>query len=255
LLHPHDNLWYIVSVFIVTTSLKFHSDPLSQWWNPSGPFKVLHQINPLRLSWIVQQLSCSLESTAPLGTQSILEIGCGGGLLSEPLSRLGASVMAIDQDSGAIRAAQEHQGKNAPNPVSYLCADAMDWTSDRYFDVILVMEVLEHVDNPGSLLKRLFSFLKPGGALLGSTINRTFQSHVMAIFLAESVLRWVPQGMHQWHRLIQPREIEKSTKKAGYHHFSTQGFSFSPHHSPPWHLVPCTKVNYFFKCIRPLISS
>lgn len=232
----------------------FHS---TRWWEPSGPFKILHQINPLRIEWIVKQLGRDLHDLHPLMHLDVLEIGCGGGILSEPLALLGASVTAIDINNVAIDTAQKHLDSHTHRQkmdLSYVCADIMQWQTQKPFHAVILMEILEHIDHPDQVFQHIFPFLHPGGVVVGSTLNRTLLSHIHSIFLAENILRWIPRDTHAWKQFIIPQEMEQWVKNKGYIDFSTQGFSFNPKKSPPWTLVPSTKVNYFFQCNRPCHS-
>ena len=229
-----------------------------QWWDTSGPFKILHQINPLRIQWIIEKMGRSLCQKRPLAQKKILEIGCGGGILSAPLAQLGASVVAIDTSDLAIETAREHLDTHSEKhrmDLTYICADGRSWVPNQKFDAIVIMEVLEHMDKPDQLLGHIFPFLQPQGLVLGSTLNRTLASNIKGIILAENILQWVPHGTHNWHDFIPPSDLEHWCQKIGFTHFMTQGLVFNPYKSPPWHLAPCTKVNYFFQCARPDFST
>jgi len=216
------------------------------WWDEKGPFKILHTLSPLRMQWILNELSHHPlydheESSAPLKHMIILDVGCGGGLLCEPLSRLGAQVTGIDESERALVCANSHKG---PLDIMYEVGDVMEWEPNTaFFDVICMMEVLEHVDHPFLALKRARSWLSKGGMLLGSTLNRTLLSYVLAIKVAENLLNWIPKGTHQWEKFLTPHEIQVMMQTSGFTDTHVQGYKFSP---PSFQLSTRQDINYFF---------
>ena len=216
------------------------------WWDEKGPFKILHTLSPLRMQWILNTLSYHPlydheDGSGPLKHMRILDVGCGGGLLCEPLSRLGAQVIGIDESESALVCANNHKG---PLDITYECGDVMAWEpKTAFFDVICMMEVLEHVDHPFLAIKRAYSWLSKGGMLLGSTLNRTFLSYVFAIKGAENILHWIPKGTHQWEKFLTPHEIQVMMQTAGFTDTHVQGYKFSP---PAFRLSARQDINYFF---------
>lgn len=211
----------------------------SQWWDEEGPFKILHQLAPLRLGWM---LSLIPPGPKPLQGWRILDIGCGGGLIAEPLARLGAQVTGIDEVPEAIAAARQHAGNL---PIDYIITALETYTSPELFDGIVALEVIEHVKSPLAFLTRCAQLLKPGGRLWGSTLNRTGASYLLGIVAAEYVLRWVPRGTHQWSAFITPAEITDMLKCLSFLPPVFQGLSFHPLRAN-WALSQNTEVNYFF---------
>ncbi len=190
------------------------------WWSESGPFKSLHAINPVRLHYMLSHIQ-----NHPLGkSPSLLDIGCGGGLICEPFARLGYQVTGIDQSSEAIEAAQEHSA--SMNLAIQYHKITVEQVTNSY-NVVCLLEILEHVDNPKLLLKVAANLLKPGGLLFFSTLNRTAFSYIAGIALAENVLQWAPKGTHQWERFLKPSEIGLPLKKAGVTIKDISGISWS----------------------------
>lgn len=189
------------------------------WWNENGPFEALHKMNPVRLTYLqdVLQSSFTLPSTSqPYKGLTFCDIGCGGGILCEPLARLGANVTGIDASEAAIQAAKAHALKNNlfieyhHKTVEELCKE------NQKFDVVCAMEILEHVDFPELFIQKAIECLNPSGIFFFSTINRTKRSWVKAIFLAENILMWVPKGTHTWGKFLKPSEINKGVISAGH---------------------------------------
>ena len=175
-----------------------------EWWDPTGKFKPLHKFNPIRISYIKEKIinSFKLEnSDKPLQKIRLLDIGCGGGLLSEPMSRLGAEVTGIDASEKNIQVAKLHAKKNNLK-INYLTASPENLKIDRKFDVILNMEIIEHVEDVDIFLKSCSSLLKKEGIMFVATINKTLKSYLFAIIGAEYILRWLPIGTHEWLSLI-----------------------------------------------------
>lgn len=220
------------------------------WWDPNGPFQILHTLTPLRLRWIKNQLctafSRSFEDPLALQGLRILDIGCGGGLLCEPLARMGALVTGIDPVSENIETARHH-GTLSGLPIVYHHTDIESFaskSSELSFDVALGLEVIEHTENPAAFIAASGTCLRPGGLLLLSTLNKTFQSWALGIFLAERILKWVPPGTHAWSAFITPSDLAGYLKRAALTPGEIQGLSFSLL-TQTWHLSSDTAINYF----------
>ena len=227
----------------------------AEWWDPNGKFKPLHMLNPCRLDYITGQIAaefdCDLAATRPFDGLRVLDIGCGGGLLSEPMARLGADVVGADAAGGNIPVAQLHS-KQSGLDIDYrhTTAEAMAEAGEQ-FDAVLNMEVVEHVADPLSYLKACRQLLRPGGIHLCSTINRSAKSFAMAIVGAEYVMRWLPRGTHEWHKFITPDELYELLEGAGLMPVDRKGFVFNPV-LWSWSLSPRDlSVNYVTASIRP----
>ncbi|KXF88714.1 bifunctional 2-polyprenyl-6-hydroxyphenol methylase/3-demethylubiquinol 3-O-methyltransferase UbiG [Phaeobacter inhibens] len=204
----------------------------AEWWDPTGKFKPLHMLNPCRLDYITQQIAAEfdrdLSSDAPFSGLRLLDIGCGGGLLSEPMARLGADVVGADAAAGNIPVAQVHaQQSGLDIDYRHTTAEALAEAGEQ-FDVVLNMEVVEHVADPLSYLTATQQLLKPGGLQICSTINRNPKSYAMAIFGAEVVMRWLPRGTHEWSKFITPDELFNLLTKSGLTPVDRKGFVFNP---------------------------
>jgi 2-polyprenyl-6-hydroxyphenyl methylase / 3-demethylubiquinone-9 3-methyltransferase len=190
-----------------------------QWWDPRGAWATLHRFNPVRLAYIRDQAAARF-SRDPARLDSlkglrILDIGCGGGVLSEPLARLGADMVGIDPVAETIAAAQHHAGE-AGLAIDYRCTTAEALAeSGEVFDVVLAMEVVEHVADFDLFIKEAAALVKPGGLMFVATINRTIKSFALLIVGAEYILRWVPRGTHQWDKFITPDELEIALERGG----------------------------------------
>ena len=186
-----------------------------EWWDPTGKFKPLHKFNPIRISYIKEKIidSFKLEnSDKPLRKIRLLDIGCGGGLLSEPMYRLGAEVTGIDASEKNIQVAKLHAKKNNLK-INYLTASPENLKIERKFDVILNMEIIEHVEDIDIFLKSCSLLLKKGGIMFVATINKTLKSYLFAIIGAEYILRWLPIGTHEWDKFVDPNKLIKISKK------------------------------------------
>ena len=204
----------------------------AEWWNPNGKFKPLHQMNPCRLDYITSQIAAEFDRdlTAPLPFKGlrILDIGCGGGLLSEPMARLGADVVGADAAPRNIPVAAVHAQK-AGLIIDYRHTTAEDLAAaNEQFDVVLNMEVVEHVADPAAYLTACQQLLKPGGLMLCSTLNRNVKSYGMAIIGAEWVMRWLPKGTHDWSKFITPDELYSLLRSAGLDPVDRKGMVFNP---------------------------
>ena len=204
----------------------------SEWWDSDGKFKPLHMLNPTRLDYIVDQIAAEftrdITAHLPFNGLKILDIGCGGGLLSEPMARLGANVVGADAAERNIPVAKVH-AQNSGLEIDYrhTSAEEIAKTSEK-FDVVLNMEVIEHVADPLGFLTACKQLLKPNGLMLCSTINRNPKSYLMAIIGAEHVMRWLPKGTHDWNKFITPDELFDLLKNAGFTPVDRKGFVFNP---------------------------
>ncbi len=204
----------------------------AEWWDPTGKFKPLHMLNPCRLDYITQQIACEfdrdLRNQNPFTGLRLLDIGCGGGLLSEPMARLGAEVVGADAAAGNIPVARVHAEQSGlPIDYRHTTAEALAEAGER-FDVVLNMEVVEHVADPLSFLTACKTLLKPGGLHICSTINRNPKSFAVAIVGAEVVMRWLPRGTHDWSKFITPGELFDLLQNAGLDPVDRKGFVFNP---------------------------
>ena len=204
----------------------------AEWWDPKGKFKPLHMLNPCRLDYITRQIAGEfdrdLSTDLPFKGLRILDIGCGGGLLSEPMARLGATVVGADAAERNIPVARIHAEQSGLDiDYRFTTAEAMADAGEQ-FDAVINMEVVEHVADPLAYLTACQTLLKPGGLHICSTINRNPKSYVMAIIGAEYVMRWLPKGTHEWNKFITPDELFELLKNAGLRPVDRQGFVFNP---------------------------
>ncbi|WP_146347597.1 bifunctional 2-polyprenyl-6-hydroxyphenol methylase/3-demethylubiquinol 3-O-methyltransferase UbiG [Falsiphaeobacter marinintestinus] len=227
----------------------------AEWWDPAGKFKPLHMLNPCRLDYITSQIAGEFDRdlTAPKPFEGLrlLDIGCGGGLLSEPMARLGATVVGADAAAGNLPVARIHAEQSGLD-IDYRHTTAEDMAAaGERFDVVLNMEVVEHVADPLSYLTACHDLLEPGGLQLCSTINRNPKSYAMAIFGAEVVMRWLPRGTHDWSKFITPDELYDLMRQAGLDPVDRKGFVFNPI-SWAWSLSDRDlSVNYVTASLRP----
>ncbi len=204
----------------------------AEWWDPNGKFKPLHMLNPCRLDYITSQIATEfdrdLTSRTPFRGLRILDIGCGGGLLSEPMARLGAEVVGADAAEGNIPIARVH-AKQMGLVVDYrhTTAEALAAAGEQ-FDAVLNMEVVEHVADPLAFLTACRELLRPGGIMVCSTLNRNPKSYLMAIVGAEHIMRWLPKGTHDWSKFITPDELYDLLRNAGLVPVDRKGFVFNP---------------------------
>lgn len=204
----------------------------AEWWDENGKFKPLHMLNPCRLGYIVDQITAEFgrdrDALDSLKGLRILDIGCGGGLLSEPMARLGATVVGADAAAGNIPVAQVH-ARQMGLDIDYRHTTAEDLAAaGEQFDAVLNMEVVEHVSDPQAYLTACQQLLKPGGIMICSTLNRNPKSYMMAIIGAEHVMRWLPKGTHDWAKFITPDELYKLIEQAGLTPVDRKGFVFNP---------------------------
>ncbi len=217
-----------------------------EWWNANGKFKPLHEFNPIRLSYIIDKCSfhfkLNKKNEKPLIGLKILDIGCGGGLISEPLSRLGANVTGIDASYKNIEVAKIHSRKNGLK-IRYLNTSPEKKQVNEKFDVILNLEVVEHVENLDLFLKSASDLLKKNGIMFIATINRTFESYIKAIIGAEYILRWLPIGTHEWQKFLKPEELVVKLSKLNFEKTNVDGLKFNIL-SNQWNLSKDCSVNY-----------
>ncbi|MBT52590.1 MAG: bifunctional 3-demethylubiquinol 3-O-methyltransferase/2-polyprenyl-6-hydroxyphenol methylase [Mameliella sp.] len=204
----------------------------AEWWDPNGKFKPLHMLNPCRLDYITSQIAeefdRDLSTPRAFDGLRILDIGCGGGLLSEPMARLGADVVGVDAAERNIPVAQTHAAQSGLEiDYRFTTAEAMADAGEQ-FDAVLNMEVVEHVADPQAYLTACQQLLKPGGLHICSTINRNAKSFAVAILGAEYVMRWLPKGTHDWSKFITPDELYDLIRKAGLNPVDRKGFVFNP---------------------------
>lgn len=204
----------------------------AEWWDPKGKFKPLHMLNPTRLEYITQQIAAEfdrdLHTPAPFSGLRLLDIGCGGGLLCEPMARLGATVIGADAAEGTLPVARLHAAKSGLE-IDYRHVTAEDMAAaGEQFDVVLNMEVIEHVADPLAFLTACQQLLKPGGLHLCSTLNRNPKSFMAAIIGAEHIMQWLPKGTHDWNKFITPDELFGFLENAGLEPVDRKGFVFNP---------------------------
>lgn len=204
----------------------------AEWWDPHGKFKPLHMLNPCRLDYITSQIAAEFgrDLTAPLPFEGLrlLDIGCGGGLLSEPMARLGADVVGADAAEGNLPVARLH-AEQSGLAIDYRHTTAEDLAAaGEQFDVVLNMEVVEHVADPLAYLTACHDLLKPGGLMVCSTLNRNPKSYAVAIIGAEVIMRWLPRGTHEWNKFITPDELYELLRNAGLDPVDRSGMVFNP---------------------------
>jgi len=217
------------------------SELAHRWWDPDSEFRPLHQINPLRLDWI--------DGHARLAGKRALDVGCGGGILSDSMARRGASVLGIDLATKPLRVAQLHAMEAGTTSVEYreVAAEALAAESPAGFDVVTCMEMLEHVPEPASIVRACSTLVKPGGWVFFSTINRNAKAFLMAIVGAEHVLELLPKGTHEYARFIRPSELAQWCRDAGLDLVDARGLEYNPI-TRRYRLSADTSVNYLVAC-------
>jgi 2-polyprenyl-6-hydroxyphenyl methylase/3-demethylubiquinone-9 3-methyltransferase len=219
----------------------------AEWWDPTGKFAPLHKFNPVRLKFIretvVAHYARDGKSLRPFEGHSLLDIGCGGGLLSEPMSKMGFKVTGVDPSEKNIGTARTHAAQSGAT-VEYRVADAETLAAEaKNFDVVLNMEVVEHVADLRAYLESCSGLVKPGGLMFVATLNRTLKALALAKVAAEYILRWLPPGTHDWERFVAPAELRAMLEDTGLKVLKTQGIAFDPL-GWDWHLSNDTDVNY-----------
>lgn len=227
------------------------------WWDENGPFAPLHHMNPKRMRYIRNQaenhFDCKPEDKKPFNNLAMLDVGCGGGLICEPLTRLGAKVTGLDADANAIHIASEHAEANNLK-IQYENETVESWLtqSQERYDIVLALEIIEHVQNPDIFVKSCVSLCKPGGLIIFSTLNRTIKGLTLGIVAAEYVLRWVPRGTHQWNKFVKPSELATHIKREGATPLDVTGLIYSPLTQDFALSSTDIDVNYFMTAKKPV---
>ena len=223
-----------------------------EWWDVKGKFKPLHMFNPIRIEYITENIKkhykIKNDKTNFLEGLNILDIGCGGGLISEPMARLGAKVTGIDASEKNIKVAEIHAKKNNLS-INYLQTSPENLNDKQKFDIILNLEIVEHVENVNLYIKSCHKLLKKNGLMFTATLNRSFASYVKAIIGAEYILRWLPIGTHDWNKFIKPEELEKILSQEKFSTLDIRGLSFNPFFNK-WKKTKDFSVNYIICSIK-----
>ena len=218
-----------------------------EWWDPTGKFKPLHKFNPIRLGYIRDRLCAHFDrdprSLTPLDGLTLLDVGCGGGLLSEPLARMGAIVTGIDASEKNIGTARAHAARSDVE-IDYRCSTAEDlMAAGETFDIVLSLEVVEHVADVDLFLDSCTALVRDGGAMILATLNRTPKAFMFGIVGAEYVMRWLPRGTHDWKKFVRPSELSRGLRRNGVDVLDISGLSFNPL-SDEWRVSGDVSVNY-----------
>jgi len=222
-----------------------------EWWDPSGKFKPLHKFNPIRIQYIKENIIGNFKlknKKKPLDKINILDIGCGGGLLSEPMTRLGANITGIDASSKNINIAKHHAKKNNLK-INYICSSPEKLKIKKKFDVILNMEIVEHVDDINFFINSCSKLLKKNGLMFVATLNKTLKSYMFAIIGAEYVLRWLPIGTHDWEKFVKPEDLKNILHKNNLKLEKLDGMNFNII-KDEWSISSDTSINYITKSIK-----
>ena len=222
-----------------------------EWWDPSGKFKPLHKFNPIRIQYIKENIIGNFKlknKKKPLDKINILDIGCGGGLLSEPMTRLGANITGIDASSKNINIAKHHAKKNKLK-INYICSSPEKLKIKKKFDVILNMEIVEHVDDINFFINSCSKLLKKNGLMFVATLNKTLKSYMFAIIGAEYVLRWLPIGTHDWEKFVKPVNLKNILHKNNLKLEKLDGMNFNII-KDEWSISSDTSINYITKSIK-----
>ena len=227
------------------------SEIAEDWWNPEGKFKPLHQFNPERIKYIKDNTIKHFNLTnkdKPFKNLNILDIGCGGGLLSEPMSRLGGNVTGIDASEKNIISAKIHAKQNNLN-IGYFCNSPENFKTNKKFDLVLNMEIVEHVEDVNFFIKKSSELLKKNGLMFVATINKTLKSYIFAIVGAEYILRWLPIGTHEWEKFVKPEDLKKILRKYNLLIDKFDGMNFDIL-KDEWSVSSDLSVNYIGKFIK-----
>ena len=220
----------------------------SEWWNPLGKFKPLHKFNPIRIKYIKDSAAKHFKiksNNKPLKNLNILDIGCGGGLLSEPMNKLGACVTGIDASKTNINIAKIHSKKNKLK-INYICSSPENLKINQKFDIILNMEIVEHVEDVNFFINKSSQFLKKDGLMYVATLNKTLKSYLFAIIGAEYILRWLPIGTHEWDKFIEPSKLIEYGKRNSLKLEKLDGMVFNPI-IDKWNISKDNSVNYIIQ--------
>lgn len=253
--HSAEPVQELKSASIDPAEVEKFSAMADEWWDPDGKFKPLHKINPLRLTFIRRMICTQFGREdgggRPLAGLRLLDIGCGGGLLSEPLARLGADVVGVDAAEKNVKTAKAHADRNGI-AIDYRhgTVELLAEAGEEKFDAVLNMEVVEHVADPDEFLSCCASLVKPGGLMIVSTINRTSKAFLLAIVGAEYVLGWLPRGTHQFGKLVKPEEIRDALKPLGFECQEPVGVRYTPL-ADEWSLSRDASVNYMMVTLAP----
>ena len=223
----------------------------AEWWDPSGKFKPLHKFNPIRIKYIKENIINNFKLKAkqkPLDKINILDIGCGGGLLSEPMTRLGANVTGIDASNRNISIAKLHAKKNKLK-INYICSSPEKLKIQKKFDVILNMEIVEHVEDINFFINSCSKLLKKNGLMFVATLNKTLKSYMFAIIGAEYILRWLPIGTHDWEKFVRPEDLKKILIKNNLKLEKLDGMNFNII-KDEWSVSSDTSINYIVKSVK-----
>ncbi len=235
-----------MSTTINKEEIQKFSNLAEEWWDVNGKFKPLHMFNPIRIEYIIENIKkffkISSEKTNPFESLKILDIGCGGGLISEPMSRLGAKVTGIDASEKNIKIAKLHSKKNNLK-INYLNTSPENLDEPQKYDVILNLEIVEHVSDVTLYIKSCQNLLKKNGLMFTATLNRSFASYIKAIIGAEYILRWLPIGTHDWNMFIKPEELERLLYKEKFSTIDITGLKFNPFFKK-WKRSKDLSVNY-----------
>jgi len=223
-----------------------------EWWDVNGKFKPLHMFNPIRIEYITEKIKIHFKlkknKSNYLEGLSILDIGCGGGLISEPMTRLGANVTGIDASEKNINIAKLHSKKSGLK-INYFHASPENLEHIEKFDIILNLEIVEHVDNVNLYIRSCYKLLKKNGLMFTATLNRSFISYIKAIIGAEYILRWLPIGTHDWNKFIKPEELEKFLSDEKFSTLDVKGLKFNPL-SKKWKKSNDLSVNYIISSLK-----
>ncbi|HZP70336.1 MAG TPA: bifunctional 2-polyprenyl-6-hydroxyphenol methylase/3-demethylubiquinol 3-O-methyltransferase UbiG [Pseudolabrys sp.] len=237
-----------------TAEVERFSRHAADWWNPHGPMAALHKFNPVRLAYIRDQATTCFDRDPKkldcLQGLRMLDIGCGGGILSEPLARLGADIVGVDPSDDNIAAARDH-AREVGVRIDYRVTTAEELAAaNERFDIVLVMEVVEHVADVDAFVDTCTSMVKSGGLMIAATLNRTLKSFALAIVGAEYILRWLPRGTHRWDKFVKPQELESAVERNGLQVIGERGVIYNPF-ADRWQLSSDMDVNYMLVAQRP----
>ena len=241
-----------MSTTINKEEIQKFSDLAEEWWDVNGKFKPLHMFNPIRIEYITEEIKKYFKITKNkpnfLEGLNILDIGCGGGLISEPMARLGANVTGIDASEKNINIAQVHS-KKSDLQINYITTSPENLNNNEKFDIILNLEIVEHVDNVNLYIKSCSKLLKKNGLMFTATLNRSFISYIKAIIGAEYILRWLPIGTHDWNKFIKPEELVNFLSKEKFSTIDIKGLKFNPFFKK-WKRSNDLSVNYIIASFK-----